>query len=77
MKISCYLARPVKLVPICLLHFLLHYKHDAFSVLFSIDIVVSVKRFVMISLKRQQCQLKIRQQTGQALDFQQFNIDST
>ena len=65
MKISYHLARPVKLVlPICLLHF----KLDAFAILFSIDILVSV----MISLKRQRCQLKIRQQTAQALGFQQF-----
>ena len=40
-----------------------------FAVFFSIDIVVSVKRFLLISLLRQQCQLKIRQQTARALVF--------
>ena len=42
-------------------------KLEPFVILFSYDIVISVIRFVLIPLLRQQCFKKIKQQTAQAL----------
>ena len=42
-------------------------KLEPFVILFSYNIVISVIRFVLIPLLRQQCFKKIEQQTAQAL----------
>ena len=47
----------------------LDFKLEPFTVLFSIGIVLSVKKSKQISLLKQQCCKKIRQQMAQALKF--------